>query len=384
MVVLFVPKESEPGETRVAAVPETVKHLVQAGVQVIVQAGAGTAVGIPDQDFVHVGARIAEDYAQGAGSADMVLRVRPPKEGTPEVNALRPGTMLVTGLQPMLRLPLVKALAEHRVVTLAMDLVPRITRAQNLDVLSSQATAAGYMAVLLAATHLPKFFPLLMTAAGTITPARVFVLGAGVAGLQAIATARRLGATVEANDVRPAVKDQVESLGAKFVDTGINPEMEAKGGYAKEATAEYLQRQREILTKHVTAADVVITTALIPGKKAPILVTDDMVRGMRPGSVIVDLAVEMGGNVEGSVKGAVVTRHGVKLVGEPNLPALLGQDSSRMWARNVQAFLKLVLKNGHLQPDWNDEIVKAMLVTQDGQVVHAGAAQALGAAQGAS
>ena len=376
MVVAFVPRETEAGETRVAAVPETVKTLAKLGVKTQIEAGAGVAAGFPDAEYREAGAEIVG--ADAAGRADLVLRVMPPKEGTAEVTALKKGATLVCSLQPALRLPLVQALAAAGVTTLALDLVPRITRAQKMDILSSQATAAGYQAVLLAAVTLPKFFPLLMTAAGTITPAKVFVLGAGVAGLQAIATAKRLGAVVEANDIRSAAKEQVESLGGKFVDTGTPPDAETKGGYAKEAGEEYLRKQREILTTHVAAADVVITTALIPGRKAPILVKADMVAKMKPGSVVVDLAAAMGGNVEGTKPGeTVVTANGVRIIGEPNLPALVPADASRMFARNVVAFLSEFVKDGKQTLNLENEILAAVAVTHDGVVRHQPSAQAL-------
>ncbi len=381
MVVAFVPKETDAGETRVAVVPETVKALTKLGIKVRVQRGAGLAVGCADQDYTDAGAEMNDGSA--LSEADLVLRVNPPKEGTPEVERLKAGAILVSSLQPGLRVPLVKALNARKVTTMALDLVPRITRAQKMDILSSQATAAGYQAVLLAACALPKFFPLLMTAAGTITPAKVFVLGAGVAGLQAIATAKRLGAVVEANDIRPAVKEQVESLGAKFVDTGTPPQAENTGGYAKETSDEYQRKQREILTKHVAAADVVITTALIPGKKAPVLLTKEMVAAMKPGAVIVDLAVAMGGNVEGSKCGeTVTTKNGVKIIGEPNLPAMVGGDASRMFARNVVALLSEFIKDGKFNLDFQNEVIAAVTVTHDGTVRHEPSAAAL-AAQGA-
>ncbi|MEZ5966598.1 MAG: Re/Si-specific NAD(P)(+) transhydrogenase subunit alpha [Planctomycetota bacterium] len=382
MVVAFVPKETEAGETRVAVVPETVKSLAKLGVQVRIQQGAGERAGYPDREYKDAGAEVVAD-ASGQSTADLVLRVNPPKEGSPEVNGLKAGCVLVSSLQPGLCLPLVKALAGHKVTTMALDLVPRITRAQKMDILSSQATAAGYQAVLLAAAALPKFFPLFMTAAGTITPSRVLILGAGVAGLQAIATAKRLGAVVEANDIRPAVKEQVESLGAKFVDTGTPPQAETSGGYAKETSEDYQRKQREILTEHIAAADVVITTALIPGRAAPILVTKEMVAAMRTGSVIVDLAVAMGGNVQGSERGRTVTTdNGVKIIGEANLPALVGGDASRMFARNVVAFLSEFTKEGKLNLDFGNEILAAVTVTHDGTVRHEPTAQAL-AKQGA-
>lgn len=382
MVVAFVPRESEPGETRVAVVPETVKALAKLGVEVRVQEGAGARAGCTDKEYKEAGAEVVGGI-DAMAAADLVLRVNPPKEGTADVDRLEAGAVLVCSLQPLLRLPLVEALARRKVTTLALDLVPRITRAQKMDILSSQATAAGYQAVLQAAVALPKFFPLFMTAAGTITPAKVLVLGAGVAGLQAIATAKRLGAIVEANDIRPAVKEQVESLGAKFVDTGTPPQAETSGGYAKETTAEYQRKQREILTTHVAAADVVISTALIPGRQAPVLVTKEMVAAMRSGAVIVDLAVAMGGNVEGSEVGRTVTTgNGVKIIGEANLPALVGGDASRMFARNVVAFLAEFTKDGKFNLDLGNEILAAVTITHDGTVRHPPTAQAL-AKQGA-
>jgi NAD(P) transhydrogenase subunit alpha len=269
------------------------------------------------------------------------------------------------------------------VTTFAMDLMPRITRAQRMDVLSSQATVAGYQAVLLAAAALPRMFPLLMTAAGTIPPARVLVLGAGVAGLQAIATARRLGARVEANDIRSAVKEQVESLGATFVDTGAPPEAETRTGYAKETTHEYLQKQRQILTEHMSQADVVITTALIPGRKAPVLITADMVKAMGPASIIVDLAVEMGGNVEGSVVNERVTVGGVTIIGDANLPAQVPGDASRMFARNINAFLGELIAEGAITVNKENEVIVGTLVTHAGEICHQGSAEAL-ATKGAS
>ncbi len=383
MVSVFVPAESEPGETRVAAVPETVKNMVKHGLSVTVQAGAGTASGFLDNDYQEAGATIAAD--DGAmRAADLVLRVRPPRDGSAECE-LKEGAILMCSLQPMLRLPLVEELRKRKITAVAMDLMPRITRAQKMDILSSQATTAGYHAVLLAAASLPKMFPLFMTAAGTLTPARVVVLGAGVAGLQAIATAKRLGAVVEANDIRPAVAEQVESLGAKFIDTGTPPQAETAGGYAKETSEEYARKQKEILTRHLSAADVVITTALIPGRKAPVLVSDEMLQAMRPGSVVVDLAVEMGGNVEGSVAGQTVEVHGVKIIGEPNMPAKVCTDASRMFARNLNAFLfdGWIDKEGNMAVKLDDECVVATTVTRDGEVKHKGAAEAL-SAKGAS
>jgi NAD(P) transhydrogenase subunit alpha len=379
MFVVFVSKESSPGETRVAAIPETVGKMIKLGAKVVVEAGAGARAGFLDEDYREAGAEIAG--ADQLGSADLALAIQVPPDD--RIEKLKEGAVLICSLQPMLHLPIVRRLADRKITCHAMDLMPRITRAQKMDILSSQATIAGYHAVLLAATALPKMFPLLMTAAGTLTPARVVILGAGVAGLQAIATAKRLGAVVEANDIRPTVAEQVESLGAKFIDTGTPPQAETTGGYAKETSEEYARKQREILTQHVSAADVVITTALIPGRKAPVLVPDAMVRAMKPGSVIVDLAVEMGGNVEGSVKGETVEVDGVKIIGEPNLPAKVPSDASRMFARNVFAFLELLVNEEKLEPKWDDECVAETAVTHQGEVKHAGAADAL-SAKGAS
>lgn len=382
MAVVFIPKETEAEETRVSGTPETVKALVKAGLQVQVEADAGLLSGFTDADYREEGAEIVQDPVSARGSADLVLGIRPPT--IEQAGQLKSGGLLCCGLQPLLNLELVQALQKQNVTVFAMDLMPRITRAQKMDILSSQATAGGYQAVLMAAVQLPRFFPLLMTAAGTIKPARVLVLGAGVAGLQAIATAKRLGAVVEANDIRPAVKEQVESLGARFVDTGTPPQAESTGGYAKETSEEYQRKQREILTRHISESDVVITTALIPGRKAPILMTADMVKSMRPGSVIVDMAVEMGGNVEGSKAGETVVVDDVTIMGELNLPGRVAADASRMFAKNILGFLEGVIQDeGKLEPDWEDETVSATAVCKNGEVSHAATAEALGA-KGAS
>lgn len=381
MAVVFIPKESHAEETRVAGTPESTKSLVKAGLEVIVEADAGLAAGYPDADYTEAGAKIEADAGKARGQADLVLGIRPPV--AEEIAQLKNGAILVCSLQPLLHLEVVRAFAERRVDVFAMDLMPRITRAQKMDILTSQATAGGYQAVLMAAAQLPRFFPLLMTAAGTITPSRVFVLGAGVAGLQAIATAKRLGAVVEANDIRPAVKEQVESLGARFVDTGTPPQAESTSGYAKETSEEYQRKQREILTEHIADSHVVITTALIPGRKAPLLVTDDMIKGMRTGSVIVDMAVEMGGNVEGSESGKTVVKHGVTIIGENNLPGLVAYDASRMFAKNVMGFLEAIIQDeGKLAPDWEDEVVIATSVTKGGEITHKASAEALSAKGG--
>lgn len=368
MSVLFVPKESVPGESRVALAPDSVKNLVGADAGVLVQRGAGSAAGFPEAAFQEAGAEIVDDAAAGYERADIVVRVQAPEPGGDEVSSLRSGTVLIAPLQPLVRTQLVRELASAGVTAFSLDMVPRISRAQKMDILSSQATAGGYLAVLLAATALPRFFPMLMTAAGTITPARVLVMGAGVAGLQAIATARRLGAKVEATDVRPEVREQVESLGAHFVDTGSLASTE--GGYAREAKEEFLRRQQEILERHVSDADVVITTALVPGRKAPVLVTADMVEAMKPGSVIVDMAAGQGGNCELSKPDERVVEHGVTIIGETNLPSLLANDASRMFGRNLVAFLRPMLKEGAFEPDWEDEVVAGAVVMRDGEIAN--------------
>ena len=377
MPVVFVPKETESGETRVAAIPETVKGLIKLGLKPEVERGAGLSAGFADQDYADAGAALVGSEARG--SADLVLGIQPPTPA--QAKAQKAGSLSICSLQPSMNLSAVAALRDAKVTAMGLEFMPRISRAQKMDILSSQATCSGYQAVLLAAVHLPKMFPLMMTAAGTITPARVLVLGVGVAGLQAISTARKLGAVVEANDIRPACKEQVESLGGKFVDTGTPPDAETKGGYASETTQDFLKKQREILTKHITSADIVICTALIPGQKAPILVTREMVARMRPGSVIVDMAAAMGGNVEGTVKGQHVVVDGVTILGDANLPGQVAADASRMFARNVTAFLGEFVKAGALNLDMNNEILSAVTIVHDGQVRHQPTAQAL-AAQG--
>jgi NAD(P) transhydrogenase subunit alpha len=293
---------------------------------------------------------------------------------------MKEGAVLIGVMSPHRKADMVKKLLASKVTTLALELVPRITRAQSMDVLSSQANIAGYKAVLLAAANLPKYFPLLMTAAGTIQPARVVIMGAGVAGLQAIATARRLGALVEVSDIRPAVKEQVESLGAKFIDLPNLESGEGQGGYAKEMSAEFLRKQQEIVKAKVVQADVVITTALVPGRPAPKLVTKDMVEGMKPGSVIVDLAVEQGGNCELSEASKVVVKHGVKILGEPNLPATMPSDASTLFARNVLALIAPFVKGGELKLDLEDEVIKGSMLTHGGKVTHGPTADLLGGA----
>jgi len=374
MVVIFVPKESAAGETRVAAVPETVKGMQKLSLTVQVERGAGLASGFPDTAYEEVGATLVD--ADARKTADIVLGIQIP---TPELcSAQKASAMLICTLTPGNALDSIKALRDSKVTAVGLEFMPRITRAQKMDILSSQATCGGYRAVLLASVHLPQMFPLMMTAAGTIKPARVLILGAGVAGLQAISTARKLGAVVEANDIRPAVKEQVESLGGKFVDTGSPPDAETSGGYAKEAGEEFLKKQREILTEHISNADVLITTALVPGKKAPLLVTAEMRKAMAPGSVIVDMAAGQGGNVEGSKSGETASVDGVTIIGDTNLPAGVAADASRMYARNVLAFLgEFIDKEGKSTVDIEGEIMGAVAIVHDGRVRHEPTAAAL-------
>jgi H+-translocating NAD(P) transhydrogenase subunit alpha len=371
MVNVFIPRERRPGETRVAATPETVRKMVKAGLEVTVERDAGLAASFPDADFAAAGARLAADPLAAAAAADAVLTVTAPEPDG--AAALKAGSLLVGLLAPHRNPDLVRVLAERRITSLAMELVPRITRAQSMDALSSQANIAGYKAVLLAALRLPKYMPLLMTAAGTIKPARVVVMGAGVAGLQAVATARRLGAIVEVSDIRPAVKEQVQSLGGRFIELPMaetSESGEGAGGYAREMGEDFLRRQREIVQRHLSQADAVITTALVPGRPAPRLVTAEMVDAMRPGSVIVDLAVEQGGNCELSEADREVVHKGVLILGPSNLAATMPHDASSLYARNVWALLQLLLKEGGIAVDTQDEVVAGTLLTHDGQVVH--------------
>jgi len=356
----------------VAAVPETVKKLVGAGFAVTVEQGAGAGANYPDADYQAAGATLAKDAKAALAKADILFKVRGPEPA--EIAALKPGTLVVATLNPYGDKTTLAALAKAKATAFAMEFVPRITRAQVMDVLSSQANLAGYRAVIEGAEAYGKALPMMMTAAGTVAAAKVFVMGVGVAGLQAIATARRLGAVVTATDVRPATKEQVESLGAKFVAVEDEEfkQAETAGGYAKEMSAEYQAKQAELIAGHIAKQDMVITTALIPGRPAPRLVTAAQVAAMKPGSVIVDLAVEQGGNVEGVKPGEVVTtKNGVKILGAPNLPSRIAADASALYARNLFAFAGLFLdKEGKFAPDYEDEILKASLVTKDGAVVN--------------
>src|SRR5438128_7722135 len=360
-----VPKETLAGERRVALVPEAARGLVKANLQVAVEAGAGASAFFSDAAYIDAGATLTD--AATALGGDAVLKVQPP---TPdEVGRLREGAVLISFLQPATSADVIAALAKRKVSAFSLDLVPRISRAQSMDALSSQAGIAGYKAVFLAANHLPKFLPLLLTAAGTVAPARGPVIGAGVAGLQAIATARRLGAVVEAYDVRPAVKDEVKSLGATFLELPLEAQ-EGTGGYAREQSEDFLRRQRELLGDRVAASDVVITTAAIPGRKAPILVTAEMVRRMRAGSVIVDLAADTGGNVELTKPGEAVVTGGVTVDGPRNLASTMPVHASQLFSRNVSTLLLSLVKDGQPNIDFNDEIVKGSCLTNAGELVH--------------
>jgi len=371
MPVLAVTKERRAGETRVAVTPDAARKLIALGFDVVVETGAGVSASAPDTDYLAAGAKVFPTAAEALKDADLVLKVRGPADE--EIAGLKPGAIVVGLFNPYQDRPLVDALTAQGVTVFAMELVPRITRAQAMDALSSQANLAGYRAVIEAAETYGRAFPMMMTAAGTVAPAKVFVIGVGVAGLQAIATARRLGAVVTATDVRPATKEQVESLGAKFiaVEDEEFKQAETAGGYAKEMSAEYQAKQAALTSSHIAKQDIVITTALIPGRAAPRLVTAAQVASMKPGSVLIDMAVEQGGNVEGAKPGEVVETGGVKIVGYTNLPGRLAADASNLYARNLTAFAALLVdKEGALAPDYEDEILKAALLTQGGAIVH--------------
>jgi NAD(P) transhydrogenase subunit alpha len=367
-LTLGVPRETAPGERRVALIPDTVKRLTGNGVTVKVETGAGVAAGHSDDAYIAAGATIVPDAQQVFDSA-MVIKVQKPSAA--ELDMLHRGATLIALLQPLTDHELVRDLAARDITAFSMDAIPRTTRAQSMDVLSSQATVAGYKAVLMAADTLPKFFPMLTTAAGSIIPAKVLIVGAGVAGLQAIATARRLGAVVEAYDTRPVVKEQVESLGAKFVDIPVDTsDAQTAGGYAREVSAETLRKQQEVLADHAAKSDVVITTAAVPGRPAPRLISRETVERMRPGSVIVDLAAETGGNVEVTRAGETVTVNGVSVMGQLNLPSTMPVHASQMYAKNIQNLLDLLVKGGKLTPDYDDEIVRGTVITRQGEIVH--------------
>jgi H+-translocating NAD(P) transhydrogenase subunit alpha len=361
----------------VAIVPEVASKLVKAGIEIVVESGAGSAARFSDEQYREAGATVVPDAGSALHGASIVALVQPPT--VDEVADLPDGVSLISFLQPVAAAETVRALAAKGATVYSLDLLPRISRAQSMDALSSQATVAGYRAGLSAAEHLAKFFPMFMTAAGTVPPAKVLVMGAGVAGLQAIATARRLGAVVRAYDVRAAAKEEVQSLGAKFVELDLETQ-DGAGGYAKEQSPEYLARQQELLAAEVAASDVVITTAQIPGRRAPVLVTTGMVEGMSEGSVIIDMAADSGGNCELSVPGEDVLFNGVTVVGLTNPPASMPTHASFLYARNIANLLGLLVKDGELAPDFDDEIVAGTCVVRNGEVVHGPTAEALGLA----
>jgi NAD(P) transhydrogenase subunit alpha len=367
-VIVSVPKETRQDETRVALTPDVVKRLVAGGATVRIEHAAGDKAGFTDEAFSKVGAEISPNAAAVFKDAAVVVKVQPPTDE--EVGRLEKGAVLLGMLQPFTNHKLVSALASRGVTSFGLEALPRITRAQSMDVLSSMATVAGYKAVLLGASASGKLFPMLTTAAGTVVPARVLILGAGVAGLQAIATARRLGAVVKAFDVRPEVKEQVESLGAGFIVAEEAVEASGEGGYAKELSEDQHKKELELIANNLKDIDVVITTAQIPGKPAPLLITEEMLRLMKPGSVVVDLAAESGGNCAGAEAGKEVKIHNVKILGPVNIAASTPEDASRMFARNIHTFLMQIVKDGELNLNFEDEVVNGTCITHEGKVVH--------------
>ena len=378
-MIAAILKDTADGERRVAIIPAALPGLTKLGLEVMVETGAGDAAGFPDAAFVEKGARLAASRAEALKAAEVLLQVRPLRSTDGQFEGITSRHVIVGFLDPLASPKGVQAFAARGATAFALELLPRTTRAQAMDVLSSAATVVGYKAVLLAASTLPRMFPMMMTAGGTLTPARVFVIGGGVAGLQAIATARRLGAVVQAYDVRPAVKEQVESLGGKFVELPIEAgDAQDAGGYAKAMDESFYRRQREMMAKVIAGCDVVISTAAVPGKKAPVLITGEMVDGMPPGSVVVDVAAEQGGNCEVTRAGENVVRSGVTVMGPVNLAASVPYHASQMYARNVSGFLALIVKDGALKVDTSDDIVRDTLVARGGEVVHPKVREALG------
>lgn len=368
-MLIAVTKEVEAGERRVALVPDVAARLVKQGLKIQIEAGAGSGAFFSDAAYAKAGAEVAGDYREILKNADILVKVDPlqPRNGKPDTEWLKDGAAVIGLLNPAQNPEAIKKLAERKITAFAMEKIPRVSRAQSMDVLSSQASVAGYKAVLLAAAKLTKFFPMLTTAAGTVTPAKIFIIGAGVAGLQAIATARRLGAVVEAFDIRPQTKQEVESLGAKFVGIQLEEKTEGTQGYAKEVSEAAKQKERELIARHVAAADVVITTAQVPGKKAPLLVTEEMVKGMKEGSLIVDLAAEQGGNCALTEAGKEALKNGVTILGPLHLPSTLSTHASQMYSKNIASFLGLLVKEGKLNLDFKDEIIAQTCVTYEQQ-----------------
>lgn len=370
-MVIGVPKEVLPGENRVALVPDVASKLIKKGFEIVVQKDAGLSANFTDEAYTAAGARIVES-AEEAFSTDIILKVQRPLEndGKNEMDLIKKGSLLITFMYSLHYPEVAKQCAEKGIDVIAMEAIPRTTLAQKMDALSSQANISGYKSVLVTANALGKIFPLMMTAAGTIQPARVVIMGAGVAGLQALGTAKRLGAVVEVSDIRPAVKEEVQSLGGRFIEVDTDEDMQDEGGYAKEASEEFLKKQKELLFKHITEADIVITTALVPGRKAPVLVTEEMVKNMRPGSVVLDMAVEFGGNCEISEMDKTVKKYNVTIVGESNLPSLVPTNSSEVYSKNLLALLDHISTEGKVELNMEDEIVKGSLITKDGKVIN--------------
>jgi len=375
LMIVGVPSETCTDERRVALIPAGVASLSKIGCTVQIETGAGEEAGFPDQAFEEAGATVVQDRGLLFEKADVIVQIRGgganPEKGKEDIALLHEGQLMVGFLEPLSAFDEIKAIAERKVIACAMELIPRTSRAQSMDALSSQANIGGYKAALLAAERLPKMFPMMMTAAGTITPAHIFVVGVGVAGLQAIATCKRLGAVIQAYDVRPAVKEQVQSVGAQFLELELETkESEGSGGYAQAMDEAFYEKQREMMVRVVAENDVVITTAAIPGKRAPILVTEEMVKGMKPGSIVIDLAAERGGNCELTEPGKTVVKHGVSIIGELNLPSTVPHHASQMYSNNVVNFLKLMIKDGQLNTEVEDDIVQGATVVRNGEIVH--------------
>ena len=373
-MIIVIPKEIHQGENRVALVPDVAAKLIKNGFEIKIEKDAGIKAGLPDEKYQHAGVKIVESAEELYDGADIILKVQRPIENPikkkHELELMQKGTLLISFFYSLHYPEIANRSAELGINIIAMDSIPRTTLAQRMDALSSQANIAGYKSVLLAANYLHKIFPMMMTAAGTISPAKVVIMGAGVAGLSALGTARRLGAVVEVSDVRPQVKEEVQSLGGKFIEVPTDDSMQDASGYAKEQSEEFLKKQKELIFKHVTESDIVITTALIPGKKSPVLVTEEMVKNMRPGSVILDMAVEFGGNCEISEKDKVISKYGVTIIGETNLPSLVPFHASEMYAKNLQHLIEYSSKEGKFNHNMDDEIIKGATIVKDGQIVH--------------
>ncbi len=373
-MIIAVPKEVLAGENRVAVVPDVAAKLIKEGYEIRIQKDAGLNAGFRNEAYENVGAKIIDSVEELYKSAEIILKVQRPLENSElnkhELDLIPKGAILITFMYALHYADLVQKTAEKGINVISMDMVPRTTLAQKMDALSSQANISGYKSVIIAANELKKIFPLMMTAAGTISPARVVIMGAGVAGLQALGTAKRLGAVVEVSDIRPTVKEEVESLGGRFIEVETDESMQDEGGYAKEASEEFLKKQKELIFKHVTEADIVITTALVPGKKAPILVTEEMVKNMKEGSVVLDMAVEFGGNCEVSEKGKTVKKYGATIIGESNLPSLVAYHASEMYSKNLLSLIQHIGKEGKIELNLEDEIVKGALVANNGEVVN--------------